>query len=160
MPPKFKVLATGEVGIRIIVYPDGLVQLKFDCGTKKFYQSDEIIETYQPTTEAFNQYATRGRWKRGTLADATINKMLVVYDFIAAQDKPVTRMEIQNAVGFNCVRHLMEDASNPDQICLETMGLVYRITEHARKVFWELMNKESPEEIAEGREIIENLRGQ
>ena len=157
MGTKYKVKATGEVGIVTLRYPDGLRVLQFADGSKQTFRDDELLETHDDITPPATAANKKGRLGKGEMSGVTIDKMLAVYDFLAEQDAPVTRMQIQDAVGFNCVHHLMDETHIVEKTCLESMGLVYRIPVHLRKILWELADK-SLDGIAEGRYMIEKLR--
>ena len=157
MGTKYKVKATGEVGLMTLRYPDGLTVLQFADGSKQTFRDDELLETHDEITPPANAANKKGRLGKGEMSDVTIDKMLAVFDFLAEQDKPVTRVQIDEAVGFNCVHHLMNETHIIDKTCLESMGLIYRIPVHLRKILWELVDK-SIDGIAEGRYMIEQLR--
>ena len=154
----YKVIETEEIGKLIPCPCDDPIILEFKNGIRDAFHLRELEPTNHPITNAYTprgnatKYRQKGRPKG--LEQRTIKKMLQIYRFLETQSEPVYRKAIENAVGFNCTRPLMHQASQPKQITLESLGIVERLPGERTWVAWKLT------ELGrwEGVDIIRKLR--
>ena len=130
---RYKIKETDNVG-GVVPFPceDPLV-LEFKCGKRHVCHLHELEPTDKPVTNLKglrgmkDKYALGQKGRPKGVTRNALNKMLIVYDYLFEQDKPIGRIKIEQAVGFNCVRSLVMSPSRNEEITLESLGIIERI---------------------------------
>ena len=152
---RYKIKDTDNVGV-VIPFPcgDPLV-LEFKCGKRYVCHLYEIEKTFAPITAltSMKGYGINYQGRPKGISKNTVKKMLIVYDYLFEQDKPVKRIEIEQAVGFNCIRSLSTSPSRNEEITLESLGIIERIVFKRSWLKWKL----TPLGLKEGKLILEDI---
>ena len=155
--PNFRVIQTDVIGKLVPCPCDDPVILEFKNGLRDAFHLRELEPTSHPITNAYWSHDNSGKFRQDGrpkgIAPGTVDKMFEIYLFLEAQSKPVYRQAIENAVGFNCTRPLMYQASHPKQITLESLGIAERIPGERTWVAWQLTELGR----REGEDIIRKL---
>lgn len=158
MQPTYRVIETGEIGQLVPCPCDNPIILEFKDGIRDAFFLRELEPTTHPITHSYPRRGSAARnGQKGRpkgLAQRTIQKMLLIYEFLETQPDPVYRAAIEKAVGFNCVRCLMHQPSQKAQVTLESLGIVERIPGERTWVAWRLTELGR----AEGEAIIKSLK--
>lgn len=157
MQPTYRVVATGEIGHLIPCPCDNPVILEFKDGIRDAFHLRELEPTTHPVTASadVNLLEKRKRFKGRPVGMEyrTVEKMLKIHAFLTKQTEPVYRKAIQDAVGFDITRALMNQPSQPAHtVTMEGLGLVERMKGERTWVAWQLteLGWEASEEIIRG----------
>ena len=151
----YEVIKTGEVGERIECPCDDPIILEFKDGVRDAFFLREVERSTFPQTTSVARYVEvrhqKGRAKG--IAPSTVKHMLQIYEFLLDQSRPVYRKAIEEVVGFNITRSLMNQQSSPHTVTLESLGIVERIKGERTWALWILTEKGR----YEGEAIITSL---
>ena len=152
------VIKTGEIGKLIPCPCDDPVILEFKDGVRDAFHLRELEPTTHPSTASYPKRGSnakngvKGRPKG--IHRRTTENMLQIYRFLETQSEPVYRSAIEKAVGFNCVRPLMHQPSQPKQVTMESLGIAERMPGERTWVAWQLTELGR----TEGEAIIKSLK--
>ena len=151
----YEVIETGEVGERIECPCDDPIILEFKDGVRDAFFLREVERSTRPQTASFDRYvgARNQKGRPKGIAPSTVKQMLRIYEFLLDQSQPVYRKPIEEAVGFNITRPLMNQQSSPHIVTLESLGIVERIKGERTWASWILTEKGR----SEGEAIITSL---